>query len=668
MIPAMAGFHDRDVVLTLLKVLARPGALHERLHEEAIKGLSQLGEYAVDHLIEALNSPKETFMTRRVRQVLLEMEPFPRVKLLLAFTDTRIAIVQQVTEVFIANQKDAETIRFLVNRLLKSSEDHAIFSNILQTLTEMEAEYTMPYLVEVLGQPNWQVIKPLLRACSQPEIILPLLVKDLTDLQRYILVLEVLREISDYPTVLPWLISGLANEDTRQHTRRLIGEMAHTYDGDLLPDIVHLFNPAIARPDPLPNALPEVQRTLQELLTTELAQKSLPALVIGLAEPALREGCVDSLVTLAYVQQRQEGVLQALLEALRNASQRLGAHQTLVKCGQIAAQSVYELLTESDNDLVREAQAILAEMGETAFPYIYQLAHDPEHRAHAQDIFQLIPVEIISKGLLACFASNDREKEETAFYILAMGMDDEDGSRSGSSGLIRALLAQALEHSNSDVCLRTLSALLFFSQSRRADMAQQIVSTLTQTSEEHFRTEYLRSLFLLGKDAIDPLGFAMHTPDLPERVRLEMIGTLSTLGEEEQITEYVKILAAGPNGTVKFLHRAPGLRALGGLLAGGIYNEKKLEEVLTGLSASSKPQDRAAYEFFDVLLGKRNMPELVRLQEVINKQQDDIERLKRLTEQQEEKLTLAYSGQAQGAVPTETINGAMSLQRRLNIR
>ena len=291
----------------------------------------------------------------------------------------------------------------------------------------------------------------------------------------------------------------------------------------------------------------------------------------------LREGCTDSLVTLAHVQQRQELVLQAILEALRNPSQRLGAHHTLVKCGQIAAQSVCELVRENDNDLVKEARTILAEMGETAFPYIYQLARDPQHHAHAEDIFQLIPVETISKGLLACFASNDRQKEETAFYLLAMGMDNENSSRPGSSSLTSALLTQTLEYSNSDGFLRTLSALLFFSHGRRSELAQQIVSTLTQTSEEHSCTEYMRILFLLGKDAIDPLGFAMNTPDLPEKVRLEMIGTLSTLAEDEQVTEYVKILAAGPNGTVNFLHRAPGLRALGGLLVGGIYNEKKLK-------------------------------------------------------------------------------------------
>jgi hypothetical protein len=642
LIPVMANFLDQRVVSTLLKVLARPGVLLEKVCEEAIKGLSQLGEFAVDDLIEALNSPKETLLTRRVRQVLLEMVPFPRVKLLATFTDTRSAVVQQVMWVFIANQQEAETIRFLVKRLLENSEYDPLFENIQRTLTEMQPDCTMPYLIEVLGQPHWQVIKPLLRACPQPEIVLPLLVKDLADLRRYILVLEVLREEFDYPTVLPWLISGLENEHTRQHTRRLLEKMAHTYDGDLLPNIVRLFDPASAKPEPLPGPLPEVQRTLQELLTTELAQESLPALVMGLAEPPLREGCTDSLVTLAHFQQKQDLVLQAILQALRNPSRRLGAHHTLVKCGPIAAQSVCELVREDDNDLVREARTILAEMGETAFPYIYQLAHDPQHRAHAADIFQRIPVETISKGLLACFASDDRQKEEMAFYLLAMGMDDEDSSRPGSSSLTSALLAQTLEYANSDVCLRTLSGLLFFSRGRRSALTGQIVNTLTRTSEERFCIEYMRALLLLGKDAVDPLGFAMITPALPEKVRLEMIGTLATLAEDEQVTEYVKILAADTHGTVNFLHRAPGLRALGGLLAGGVYDEKKLEEIRQDLSSSSKPQDRAAFELFDVLLGKRNMPELVRLGEVVARQQADIDRLNKLTRQQKEELAQAY--------------------------
>jgi hypothetical protein len=641
MIPVMARFRDQRIVSTLLKVLARSEILLEQVYEEAIKGLSQLGEFAVDHLIEALNSPKETLLTRRVRRVLQEMEPFPRMRLVAALADTRSAIVQQVMWVFIANQQEVETVRFLVKRLLESSHDHPLFENIQQALMQMQPEHTMPYLIEVLGQPHWQVIKPLLRACPRPEIVLPILVQNPADLQRYILALEVLREVFDYPTVLPWLIPGLANDDTRQHTRQVIETMAHTYDGDLLPDIVRLFNPAIARPEPLPSPLPAVQRTLQELLTTELAQDSLPALVMGLAEPPLREGCIDSLVALAHVQERQEEVIQAVLQALRNPSQRLGAHHMLVKCGQIAAPSVCDLVREQDNDLVKEACAILAEMGETAFPSLYQLAHDPLHRAHAENIFRLIPVETISRGLLTCFASNDRHQEEIAFYLLAMGMDDEQNARSGRPNLPGALLAQTLEYAQGDVWLRALSALLFFSRGRRSELAQQMVRAITQASAARVSPEYMRALFLLGKDAVDSLALAIYDPGLSESARLEMMGMLGTLAEDEQITAYVHILAAGASGTANSSHRARGFRALGGLLAGGIYNEKRLEEIRESLSASSKPQDRAAFEFFEVLLGKRNLSEVARLREVIHKQQDDIARLNQRIQQQEEELAQA---------------------------
>ncbi len=660
-IPVMAGFRDQRIVSTLVKVLARPGILLEQIYEEAIKGLSHLGEFAVDHLIEALNSPKETVLTKRVRQVLLEIEPFPREKLLSAFADARSAIVQQIMWVFIAKQQEVETVQFLVQCLLESTDDHPLFDHLQQTLGQMEPEYTMPSLIDVLGQPHWQVIKPLVRACSRPEIVLPLLAKDLADLQKYVLVLEVLREEFDYPTVLPWLISGLANEHTREDTRRVIATMARTYEGDLLPHIVRLFNPALAQPEPLPGPLPEVQRALQGLLITELAQDSLPALVQGLAEPPLRDGCSDALVSLAHLQQRQAEVLQAVLRALRNPAQRLGAHHTLVKCGQIAAPSVCDLVREHDHDLVREACTILAEMGTTAFPSLYQLANDPQHHAHAEEIFHLIPVEALSKGLLAYFASNDRQKEAIALYLLAMGMHDDKSARPGSSSLTIALLAHTQEQANRELSLRALSAVLFFSHRKRSELAQQIVNTITQTSEAHVPPEYLRALSLLGEDAVDPLALARHTPALPENVRLEMIGTLGTLAEDEQLAAYVRLFAAGSNGTAP-LHRALGLRALGGLLAGGVYDEKKLEAIRAELSASSKPQERAAFEFFDVLLGKRNLLEITRLREMLNKQQEDIDRLNTRIHQQEEELSRAY----QRAEQVET--RAMSSQKQPNRR
>lgn len=222
-----------------------------------------------------------------------------------------------------------------------------------------------------------------------------------------------------------------------------------------------------------------------------------------------------------------------------------------------------------------------------------------------------------------------------------MGMDDEQNARPGRPNLTGALLAQTLEHAQSDVWLRALSALLFFSRGRRSELAQQMVRAITQASAAYISPEYIRALFLLGKDAVDSLALAIHDPELPESARLEMMGMLGTLAEDEQITAYVHILAAGASGTANSSHRARGFRALGGLLAGGIYNEKRLGEIRESLSASSKPQDRAAFEFFEVLLGKRNLAEVARLREVIHKQQDDIARLSQRIQQQEEELAQA---------------------------
>jgi hypothetical protein len=246
----------------------------------------------------------------------------------------------------------------------------------------------------------------------------------------------------------------------------------------------------------------------------------------------------------------------------------------------------------------------------------------------------------MSKGMLAYFASNDWQKEATAFYLLAMSMHDEQSARPGSSSLGSVLLTHMLEDINSDVWLQALVALLFFAHGRRAEMARQMVGAITQTAVAQVPPEYLRALSLLGNDAADRLGLAIHNPGISEDLRLQMVGLLGTLAEDDQIAAYALGLAAGATGTANS-HRALGLRALGGLLAGGFYDEKKLEHIREKLSTSSKPQDRAAREFFDVLLGKRRQTNSVRLREIISSQHNDMDRLNERLHQQEEELAEA---------------------------
>jgi hypothetical protein len=298
-------------------------------------------------------------------------------------------------------------------------------------------------------------------------------------------------------------------------------------------------------------------------------------------------------------------------------------------------------------------------MGTPAFPSIYRLANDPLHYAHAENILHLMPAEIISKGMLAYFASNEWQKEATAFYLLAMSMQDQLSTRPGSSSLGNALLAHMLEDTHSEMWLPSLIALLFFARERSAEMAGRMVNALTQTGAAQVPPEFLRALSLLGKDAADRLGLAIQNQDIGENVRLQMVGLLGTLAEDEQIAAYVLALAAGANGTANS-HRALGLRALGGLLAGGIYDEKKLEQIRENLSSSTKAQDRAAGEFFDILLGKRSQPESARLREIISRQQGDIDRLNQRIRQQEEEL--AHARQRAEKVEIH----AMTTQKLLN--
>src|SRR5207302_1237410 len=121
----------------------------------------------------------------------------------------------------------------------------------------------------------------------------------------------------------------------------------------------------------------EARKALCELLTDELAHLSLPALINGLGkQPLIIEDCSHSLMTLVNIPDRQNEILEAVSQALRDSQKRHGAHITLVSfgklaCGQLTAERVCKLLADNDRTMNEEARSILAEMGETAFPSIY---------------------------------------------------------------------------------------------------------------------------------------------------------------------------------------------------------------------------------------------------------------------------------------------------------
>src|SRR5205085_2781962 len=149
---------------------------------------------------------------------------------------------------------------------------------------------------------------------------------------------------------------------------------------------------------------PEARIALRELLTQELAYVSRDALIDGLGKQQQIEDCILSLVMLVDLLdrkdetlRRRDETLQAIVQALRERHKRSGARLTLVRLGQLAAKPVCDLLEEKDNEINEEARSILAEMGETALPSIYKLAHEPQRTRDAENIFMRMTGPLTAK-------------------------------------------------------------------------------------------------------------------------------------------------------------------------------------------------------------------------------------------------------------------------------
>jgi hypothetical protein len=185
--------------------------------------------------------------------------------------------------------------------------------------------------------------------------------------------------------------------------------------------------------------------------------------------------------------------------------------------------------------------------------------------------------------------------------------------------MTRALLQQTQAQLDSDIRLRILAVLLFFNNStqQRPKIAEHIINTIKNSREYH--AEFMRSLLLLGNEAEQPLVNAIDTTT--GLVQLEAIGTLGTLVAHPRITGFVEALARSERGreTLDLSVQKRGFRALGGLLASGIYDPDKLSDI------QQNSNDRTSSEFYSELLGTRYWRKIEELEKSIDKLNKDIQ-------------------------------------------
>src|SRR5712692_3473767 len=592
-IRALSQFSTRQVVSPLLDVLANPQA---QVYEEAIDALSSLGDVALDELVAALDVRQETATTPRIRRALLGMVPFPGEQLLNKLAQCSDAQAQQIMMVFRIQGADAAQV--LVQHLFDQHERTRRY--VHRTLSEMQGQIVVPPLLEVLNRPNWRdVLANFL--LKYPETAIPPLVSLLGDPERGDVAAAILPQFG--PEILAPLVPAL--DDPRiavqEYAQNIIVALVHQ-NPTTLSSVVRLFSITL----PL-----RAHEALLEILTNDLVEVSIPALLEGLEDAYLVDHVSEALARLARKRDWLRSVLDGLLASLRMQERRRGSETALIKVGALAVQPVGELIIDKDQAVAKAAQHILCEIGPPALSFIWAAHSDTDNRARreaAMSVFQNMSTEVIKNALVELLSSDQPEDIAKAQALLLERMHDEAKLSPAHQEMIPALLEYVQIHDREKASQRIL-ALLFLQGGE--SVVPHLVQALYDHPEHH---EQLAHAFLfLGDEATDALMQMLNDIHAPANLRAEAVSMLGLLGPNKAVERYAQSLSkyglsARRTGLLNPDELTVSLRALGSLLASGDWDIPTLQNL-----RHINPEGSAESELYHVLLGWRYEPELAKL-------------------------------------------------------
>jgi HEAT repeat protein len=607
-IRALSQFRDPRVVPPLIAVLANP---QPHLYEEAVNALSHLGEVAIAGLVAALDIEKETPMTQRVRRALLGMVPFPGQQLLAALSRSSKAQVQQIMNVFV--EQGADAAQLLVDNLFHP--DERVQGYVRSTLAKMDGRVVIPAVLEALNRPGWRSIAP--EYLLKYRQAIPPLVSLLSDHDRCDAAAGILLQFG--PDVLPSLVPALDEQDmmAREYAQSIIIELVRQAP-DVVYRVVSLFSASLSQ---------RAYKSLLDIVTDELADVSIPALLDGLEDAHLLGAASEGLVRLVHRRDtRSDMALQGLLDALRRDERRHGAEITLVEIGAQAVPGVGNLITDPDREVVQAAKRILRDLGVLAFSFIWAAHSDtsnPARREAALDIFRSMPTVVIKDELVELLTSDSPENISMAMALLWERIHDEATEAHANQEMIPALLEHVQMHGNEHSSLRIMALLLLLSDTHgHRDLINHIIQVLYADPEHQKRLVQL--FVLLGGEATGALAQILDDPQAPQKLREEVAGVLGMIVAHSDVYEYainIGNYGYGPSSNrARLLHPNRlriALRALGGLLVGGHWNISRLQELL-----HESKEGSAERELYTILLGGRYGPQITRLENDLETERD----------------------------------------------
>lgn len=603
---ALSQFQDKQVVGPLMAVLSdtRP-----QVYEEGVTALSQLGEVALNDLLAALDVQQDTQLCQRVRRAILGMVPFPGEQLVQALAQSSEAQAQQIMTIL--KMQDADAAQALVRHLLHPNEQ--VRGYVQQTLSDMPGAIVVPALLELLSQPA-----PMRKAASTlllkyPDAAISPLVELLGEHERGGAAVVILPQFGT--KILRPLISGL--DDARnmawERAQSIIVALVRQSQDEqaVLREVIYLFYP----PPP-----PRAHERILEVLTHELADVSIPALLEGLEDAHLMNDAAEALVRLGRKGTQQRLVLDSLLAALYIEERYRGASDALIKIGAPAVPRVGELITEHNRSVAKSAKYILSKIGVPALPFIWAAHSDksnPARREAAIEIFQGMPTSVIKDEMVALLSSSKPNDIAMALALLMERIQEEATRHYAEREMIPELIEYVQTHNVEETNLRILALLLLLGEHIIVDHFMQTLDDFPQR-----RKQLTYILLLLGTETQQALLEMFNDPDTTPALRTELAAVLGMMSAPQVISEYAQNLssygiAANRAKPLSPEQLAIALHALGGLLASGHWNVRKLQEL-----HSASREGSPTRELFNVLLGWCYEPQLTKLQSDLQSEQE----------------------------------------------
>jgi HEAT repeat protein/ABC-type nitrate/sulfonate/bicarbonate transport system ATPase subunit len=604
-IRALSSFPEKRVVAPLSGVLSNTNPL---IYEEAIDALGLLGMVALDSLVAALDSEQSSILTLRIQRAILVMKPFPGEALIAALEHASDIQAYHILEIF--KKQGTEAARVLVSHLLH--KDEQVRDYIYQTLSDMPGPLVVPALLEVLDQVSMRrAVNMLLLQYS--ESALPPLVDLLGDHDRGDAAAALLPLFG--PQMLVPLVSGLDNQRSvaRERAQRIIIALVRQSEqpSEILHEIVDLFYP----PPPA-----HAREMLLGILTHELADVSVPILLEGLEDPHLINDVSNAFVLLSRQAAYQNTVLDYLIDALSIEERRRGAATALVKIGAPAVPRVGALITMQDVPVAKAAKDILRDMGVPALSFIWTAHSDSSNavrRNAALEVFHSMRPEVIKDELIALLVGDKPGDTAMAVALLLERMQDEAKTGYADRVLIPELIDYVRLHGIDNANLRVLALLLLLGEHAIVD---HLIQTLDEYPQHAKQLTYVLLLFSTKTQQL--LTDVFQDDDASSELRTEIAAVLGMTSAPELITDYVQNISTyGMSATrtsVLFPEQLSiALRALGGLLASGYWNARRLQELRDACQ-----QGDPVRELFNVLLGMRYEPQIARLERDFQDERD----------------------------------------------